>query len=56
MESESAKMVVESLAKSLDDTQKNATDTESSIEQVQSMSCKEIHEKIVQTILSDKDI
>ena len=53
MENENVKVVVETLATSLNNTQKNATDTENSVKQILSMSGKEMHEMTVTAILAD---
>ena len=53
MENENVKIVVETLATSLNNTQKNATDTENSVKQILSMSGKEMHELTVTAILAD---
>lgn len=53
MENENVKVVAETLATSLDNTQKNATDTENSVKQILSMSGKEMHELTVTAILAD---
>ena len=47
------KEVGETLAESLDKTQKNATDTEKLVQQVQALSGKELHDETVRTILAD---
>ena len=47
------KEVGETLAESLDKTQKNATDTEKLVQQVQVLSGKELHDETVRTILAD---
>ena len=56
MENENVKAVTEALATSLDNTQKNATDTEKSVQQVLSMSGKEMHDQTVSAILADDDL
>ncbi len=56
MENENVKAVTETLATSLDNTQKNATDTEKSVQQVLSMSGKEMHDQTVSAILADDDL
>ena len=56
MEKENVKAVTETLATSLDNTQKNATDTEKSVQQVLSMSGKEMHDQTVSAILADDDL
>lgn len=50
------KDVCETMTESLDNTQKNATDTEKLVQQVQTMSGKELHEKTVQAILNDEKL
>ena len=56
MENENVKVVADTLATSLDNTQKNATDTERSVQQVLSMSGKEMHDQTVSAILADGDL
>lgn len=56
MEKENVKAMTETLATSLDNTQKNATDTEKSVQQVLSMSGKEMHDQTVSAILADGDL
>ena len=45
--------VCETLTASLDNTQKNATDTSRLTQQVQDLSCKGLHEEAVRAILAD---
>ena len=53
MENENVKIVSETLATSLENTQKNATDTDRSVQQVLSLSGKEMHDQTVSAILAD---
>ncbi len=53
MENENVKIVSETLAASLESTQKNATDTDRSVQQVLSLSGKEMHDQTVSAILAD---
>ena len=55
-EKENVKDVAETLSTSLDNTQKNATNTEKSVQQVLSLSGKEIHEQTVTAILTDSKL
>ncbi len=55
MENINVNEISENLMDSLDNTQKNATDTEKLVQQVQAMSGKEIHEQTVQAILADEN-
>lgn len=50
------KVMTKTMATSLNDTQKNATDTEKSVQQILSMSGKETHEQTVSAILADSDL
>ena len=56
MENENVKAVTETMATSLENTQKNATDTEKSVQQVLTMSGKEMHDQTVSAILADGDL
>ena len=56
MEIDNVKAVTETLATSLDNTQKNATNTDKSVQQVLAMSGKEIHDQTVSAILADCDL
>lgn len=56
MENESIACAVETLAKSMADTQKNATDTKGPVEQVLSLAGKDMHDKTVVAILEDHDL
>ncbi|MBR4472639.1 MAG: hypothetical protein IKS55_03275 [Oscillospiraceae bacterium] len=56
MENINVNEISETLAESLDNTQKNATDTENLVQQVQAMSGKAMHEKTVQAILDDEKL
>ena len=47
------KEISETLTASLDNTQKNATDTSRLTQQVQDLSCKGLHEEAVRAILAD---
>ena len=53
MENTNVNEISETLADSLESTQKNATDAEKLVQQVQAMSGKDIHEQTVQAILAD---
>lgn len=56
MENANVRDVAEALVTSLDNTQKNATDTERIIQQVLSMSGKEMHDQTVSAILADVEL
>ncbi len=56
MENKNVKEFAETLSASLDNTQKNATDTEKAVQQILSLSGKEIHEQTVTAILEDSNL
>ena len=49
------KDVAEVFTKSLDDTQKNAINTEKLVQQVCNMNCQENHNQVIAGIITDKD-
>ncbi len=55
MENKDVKEVAEVFTKSLDDTQKNATDTEKLVQQVCGMSGQDSHNQVIAGIIADKD-
>lgn len=55
MESKDVKDVAEVLTKSLNDTQKNATDTEKLVQQVCSMSGQDSHKQVITGIIADEN-
>lgn len=55
MENKDVKDVADVLAKSLDDTQKNAINTETLVQQVCNMSGQETHNQVIAGIIADKD-
>lgn len=55
MENKEAREIAEVLAKSLDDTQKNAINTEKLVQQVCNMSGQENHNQVIAGIIADKD-
>ena len=55
MENKDAKEMAEVLAKSLDDTQRNATDTEKLVHQVCGMSGQDSHKQVIDGIIADPD-
>ena len=56
MENENVKDIADALATALDNTQKNAASTERSVQQVLSLSGKEMHDQMVSAILADGDL
>ncbi|MBR2806882.1 MAG: hypothetical protein IKE18_08930 [Oscillospiraceae bacterium] len=56
MENANIKRVAETLAVSMENSQANAIDTERAVDQVLTMSGKEVHEQIVNSILSDNEL
>ena len=55
MENKDVKEMAEVLTKSLDDTQKNAINTEKLVQQVCNMSGQENHNQVIAGIIADKD-
>lgn len=55
MENKDLKEVAEVFTKSLDDTQKNAINTETLVQQVCNMSGQDIHNQVIAGIIADKD-
>ena len=55
MENKDVKEVAEVLTKSLDDTQRNAINTEKLVQQVCNMSGQELHNQIIAGIMADKE-
>lgn len=55
MENKDVKEMAEVLTKSLDDTQKNAINTEKLVQQVCNMSGQENHNHVIAGIIADKD-
>ena len=55
MENKDMKEVAEVLTKSLDDTQKNATDTEKLVQQVCNMSGQGSHKQVIDGIIADEN-
>ncbi len=55
MENKDVKDVADVLAKSLDDTQKNAINTETLVQQVCNMSGQDSHNQVIAGIIADKD-
>ncbi|WP_274939951.1 hypothetical protein [Chordicoccus furentiruminis] len=55
MENKDVREMAEVLTKSLDDTQKNALNTEKLVQQVCNMSGQENHNQVVAGIIADKD-
>ncbi len=55
MENKDVKDVADVLAKSLDDTQKNAINNEALVQQVCNMSGQDIHKQVIAGIIADKD-
>lgn len=55
MENKDMKEITKTLAKSLSDTQKNATDTEKLVQQVCRLSDPETHRQVIAGIMSDRD-
>ena len=56
MENKEIKEMAEVFTKSLDDTQKNATDTEKMVQQVCNMSGQEVHKQVISGIIADEGI
>lgn len=55
MENNDVKDIAEVLTKSLDDTQKNATDIEKLVQQVCNMSSQETHDQVIAGIIADNE-
>lgn len=53
MENNNVKDIAEVLTKSLDDTQKNATDVEKQVQQICNMSGQDIHNQVIAGIITD---
>lgn len=56
MDNENVVSVAETLARSMDDTQRNATDTKDAVGQVLNMTGKDMHDKTVSAILAERDL
>ncbi len=55
MENKGVRDMIETMAKSLDNTQKNATNTENLVQQVSTLSGQDMHKQVIAGIIADKD-